>query len=99
MDARINQPQSINIEIQEKEAEGIYANMAAIGHNNSEFILDFIRIMPGSPKGKVYARIIMTPQNAKSLDLSLSENIKQYEDQYGEIKIDKKETRIGFQKE
>lgn len=97
METRIPHPQQqINIEIQEKEAEGIYSNMAAIGHNNSEFIVDFIRIMPGVSKGKVYARIILTPQNAKSLHITLGENIRQYEEIFGEIKIEKKDIKIGF---
>lgn len=90
------QPQQINIEIQEKEAEGIYANMVAVGHNNSEFLLDFIRIMPGLPKGKVYARIILNPQNTKNFYNILGDNIKQYEDQFGEIKLLKKDPKIGF---
>ena len=79
--------QQINIELGEKEAEGIYSNLALISHSPAEFILDFTRIVPGVPKSKVYARVIMTPQHAKSLLGALTENIKKYEAQFGEIKV------------
>jgi len=80
-------PQQINIQLGEKEAEGIYSNLALISHSPAEFIFDFTRIVPGLPKTKVYARIIMTPQHAKSLLRALQENIKKYEEQYSEIKV------------
>ncbi len=80
-------PQQINIELGEKEAEGIYSNLALISHSPAEFVVDFTRIVPGVPKGKVYARIIMTPQHAKSLLNALKENIEKYEKEYGEIKV------------
>jgi hypothetical protein len=90
--------QQINIELPEKEAEGIYANMVNIIHNPSEFILDFVRIMPLTQKGKVHARIIMTPPNLKMLSLALQENMKKFETQFGEIKVQgKDEKSIGFQ--
>jgi hypothetical protein len=91
------QPQ-INIELGEKEAEGIYSNMALITHSPSEIIIDFARIMPGVQKGKVYSRIIMTPPHAKMLLRALEENIKKFEGQFGEIKIIGKEPakNIGF---
>ncbi len=79
--------QQINIELPPEQAEGIYSNLAIITHSASEFVLDFTRIMPGVPKARVYARIIMTPQHAKSLLKALEENIKRYENQFGEIKI------------
>ena len=81
------QQQQINIELGEKEAEGIYSNLALITHSPAEFVVDFTRMLPGIPKTKVYARIIMTPQHAKSLHRALDENIKKYESQFGEIKI------------
>jgi len=90
------QPQQIKIEIPEKEGEGIYSNFSAVGFNNSEFIMDFIRIMPGIPKGKVYSRIVMNPQNVKAFLKSLEDTVKQYEDKMGEIKIDKRDLKIGF---
>jgi len=91
------QPPRINIELGEKEAEGIYANLAMITHSPSEIIVDFARIMPGTQKGKVYSRIIMTPPHAKMLLMALEDNIKKFENQFGEIKIHGKEQKnIGF---
>ena len=91
--------QQINIELGEKEAEGIYSNLAIITHSPAEFVIDFTRMLPGIPKTKVYARVIMTPQHAKSLLRALEENIKKYEAQFGEIKIlgDLKTKAMGFQ--
>jgi hypothetical protein len=79
--------QQINIELGEKEAEGIYSNLVLITHSPAEFVLDFTRLLPGKPKAKVYARIILAPQHAKSLLKALEENIKKYEEQFGEITI------------
>ena len=92
------QPQQINVELGEKEAEGIYSNLAMITHSPAEFVIDFTRMLPGVPKTKVYARIIMTPQHAKSLLRALDENIKKYEEQFGEIKLhgDNKNRNFGF---
>ncbi|HPN38976.1 MAG TPA: DUF3467 domain-containing protein [Melioribacteraceae bacterium] len=81
-------PQQINIELGEKEAEGIYSNLAIITHSGAEFIIDFTRIVPGVPKAKVHARIITTPQHAKTFMLALKDNIEKYESRFGEIKID-----------
>jgi len=80
-----NQPQ-INVELGEKEAEGIYANLVLITHSTAEFVLDFTRLVPGVPKAKVYSRIIMTPQHAKGLVKALQENINKFEKEFGEIK-------------
>ena len=82
-----NPGQQINVELGEKEAEGIYSNLALISHSPAEFVLDFTRMLPGIPKAKVYARIIMTPQHAKSFHKALEENITKYEKQFGEIII------------
>jgi len=76
----------INIELDEKIAEGIYSNLAIINHSVSEFVLDFVSIMPGTPKSKVKSRIILTPQHAKRLAKALNENIKRFETAHGEIK-------------
>jgi hypothetical protein len=76
----------INIELDEKTAEGIYSNLAIINHSPSEFVLDFVTIMPGVPKSKVKARIILTPQHAKRLLNAIGENIHRYEMAHGEIK-------------
>ncbi len=80
--------QKINIEIGEKEAEGIYSNLAILTHSPAEFIIDFTRIVPGVPKAKVLSRIITTPQHAKMLMKALQDNIKRYEEKFGEIKLE-----------
>lgn len=82
----MNQEGQINIELDENTAEGIYSNLAIINHSNTEFVLDFISLMPGVPKAKVKSRIILTPQHAKRLLGALHENIKRFENQHGEIK-------------
>lgn len=76
----------INIELDEKIAEGIYSNLAIINHSVSEFVVDFVRIMPGTPKSKVKSRIILTPQHAKRLLKALGENVNRFEKVHGEIK-------------
>ena len=76
----------INIELDEKIAEGIYSNLAIINHSVSEFVLDFVSIMPGTPKSKVKSRIILTPQHAKRLSKALNENVRRFEKAHGEIK-------------
>lgn len=81
--ARKNQ---INIELSEEIAEGEYANLATIAHSNSEFVIDFIRLMPGTPKAKVKSRIIITPEHAKRLLYALKDNIDKFEDAFGPIK-------------
>ncbi len=79
-------PPQINIELGEEVSEGTYANMAMITHSNTEFVIDFIRLMPGVPKAKVKSRIVMTPQHAKRLLRALNENIAKYESVHGPIK-------------
>ncbi len=76
----------INIELPEEVAEGIYSNLAIITHSNSEFVIDFVRMMPGVPKAKVKSRIVLTPQHAKRLLKALNENISKYEKIHGPIK-------------
>ena len=76
----------LNIEIDEKVAEGTYANLAIINHSVSEFVVDFVNVMPGTPKAKVKSRIILTPQHAKRFMKALAENIKRFESGHGEIK-------------
>ena len=75
----------INIELPEDVSDGVYANLAVINHSASEFIVDFIKIMPGVPKAKVKSRIILTPQHAKRFLRALNDNIKRYESTYGKI--------------
>jgi len=76
----------INIELSEEIAEGVYANLAMIAHSNSEFVIDFIRLMPGVPKAKVKSRVVVTPEHAKRLLMALQENIHKYEKTFGPIK-------------
>lgn len=78
--------QKLNIELPEDVAHGIYSNLAVITHSPTEFVSDFIQVMPGMPKGKVRSRIIMTPQHAKRLLKALAENVSRYESQHGTIK-------------
>jgi hypothetical protein len=96
----VDKPQQrISVDLGEKEAEGIYSNLALISHSPSEFIIDFARIFPGLPKSKVFARIVMTPQNAKALHKTLGLNIERFENSHGEIKLPGKgdQNEIGFQ--
>lgn len=76
----------INIEISEEIAEGSYANLAIITHSHAEFVVDFVNVMPGTPKSKVKSRIILTPQHAKRLMKAMIENISKYESANGPIK-------------
>ncbi|WP_267739553.1 DUF3467 domain-containing protein [Myroides injenensis] len=75
-----------NIELDEATAEGTFSNLAIINHSTTEFVVDFVNIMPGVPKAKVKSRIILTPQHAKRLLSALSENIQRFESANGEIK-------------
>ncbi len=80
-----NQPH-LDIELSEEIAEGIYSNLAIITHSQSEFVIDFVKIMPGVPKARVKSRILLTPQHAKRLAKALAENIQRYEQLHGKIK-------------
>jgi len=79
-------PGGINIEISEEVAEGTYANLAIITHSHAEFVIDFVNVMPGTPKSKVKSRIIFTPQHAKRFMKALIENVNRYEAANGDIK-------------
>ena len=87
MNEPINHPDQdpLNIELSEEIAEGVYANLVMIAHSAEEFILDFIRVMPGVPQARVKSRIIVTPQHAKRLLHALAENVSRYEMAHGEI--------------
>ena len=92
-----DQQEQINIELDEKIAEGIYSNLAIINHSSSEFVLDFVNIMPGIPKAKVKSRIILTLQHAKRLLKAIADNIHRYELANGEIKdVDKTPIPLNF---
>src|SRR5680860_640015 len=86
MDDNTQKPQQLNIELSEEIAQGVYSNLAVITHSSSEFVVDFVRIMPGIPKANVKSRIILTPEHAKRLLLALQDNIKKYETVNGQIK-------------
>ena len=81
-----NTDNQINIELTEDVAEGVYSNLAIITHSNAEFVIDFVRMMPGVPKAKVKSRVVITPQHAKRLLQALKENINKFEAAHGQIK-------------
>lgn len=81
-----NKNQQLNIELSEEMAEGTYSNLAIITHSNSEFVLDFVKVMPGMPKAKVKSRIVLTPQHAKRLINALMDNVGKFEAVHGVIK-------------
>lgn len=81
-----NKEQQINIELKEDIAQGTYSNLAIISHSPSEFVVDFIRLMPGLPKAEVKSRIILTPEHAKRLFFALKDNLSKYETVNGPIK-------------
>lgn len=78
-------PNQLNIELSEEVAEGIYSNLAIITHSNQEFVVDFIKMMPGIPKAKVKARIVLTPQHMKRFMRAVIDNVKRFEQSHGEI--------------
>ena len=84
-DTKKKQGNQLNIELPEEVAEGVYSNLAIISHSQSEFVIDFIRIVPNLPKAKVKSRVILTPQHARRLMRALQENIQKYEAQFGGI--------------
>lgn len=77
----------LQIELKEDVAEGIYSNLAVIAHSSSEFVLDFVRLMPGVAKAQVKSRIVMTPEHAKRLAYALQDNLRKYESQFGEVRL------------
>ncbi len=85
MDTSKKAQNQLNIELPEEIAEGIYSNLAIISHSQSEFVVDFIRIMPNVPKAKVRSRIILTPQHAKRLLKAMADNVNRFEAQHGKI--------------
>ena len=77
----------LNIELSEEIAEGVYSNLAIITHSSSEFVIDFIRVMPGVPKAKVKSRVVLTPEHARRLLSALEDNIEKFETANGRIKV------------
>ncbi len=87
----------MNVELSEEIAEGIYSNLAIINHSASEFVLDFIKIMPGIPKARVKSRIVLTPQHAKRFLRAMQDNIARFEAQNGEIKdVEQPQVPLNF---
>ncbi len=86
MSEKNNPNNQLNIELSEDIAEGIYSNLAIITHSNSEFVIDFVKVMPGVPKAKVKSRIVLTPQHAKRLLSAMADNISKFEALHGPIK-------------
>ncbi len=92
-----HQPHQVRIEIDDAVADGTYANLTFISSNNSEFILDFARFLPGNTRGKVISRVIFGPIQAKAFLKSLNDSVINFEKKYGPIKSDKSDKNIGFQ--
>lgn len=86
--------QQINIELSQEMARGVYSNLAVISHSHSEFIMDFIQVLSGTPKAEVRSRVIMTPQNAKRLMIALKDNLEKFEKAQGTIAIPEKEIQL-----
>lgn len=91
-----NDQNQLNIELSEEVAEGTYSNLAIITHSSAEFIIDFIRMMPGVPKAKVKSRVILTPQHAKRLLAAISDNVRKYEEANGKIKLEEQSFPLNF---
>jgi len=87
---------NINLELDENLAQGTYSNLALINHSISEFVIDFVNIMPGVPKAKVKSRIILTPQHAKRFSQALNENISRFEKSNGSIKEFDKQPSVNL---
>ena len=85
MSTQPEQPSQINIEISEEVSEGSYANLAIITHSHAEFVIDFVNVMPGTPKSKVKSRIILTPFHAKRFMKAMIDNVKKFEAANGSI--------------
>ena len=85
-DKKVSNEQQLNISIDEATSDGVYSNLVIINHSTSEFIVDFITVMPGSPKARVKSRVILTPEHAKRFFKALGDNIKRFETTNGDIK-------------
>ena len=96
MDKEQSKKYKIKIEIDDNIGQGEYVNFAVVTHSIAEFIMDFIRVLPGIPKSKVKSRIVISPIHAKTFMLALQDNIKKFEDKYGEIKVGKNQMSPQF---
>jgi ribonuclease BN (tRNA processing enzyme) len=91
------QPNQLNIEISEEMSEGVYSNLVIITHSHAEFVMDFVNVMPGTPKSKVKSRIILTPQHAKRFMKALIDNVKRFEAANGTIQdIEEMQIPLNF---
>ena len=90
----VKKPQGLEIQLDEQVAQGNYCNIALIAHSTSEFIIDFATMLPGLPKARVKSRVVLTPEHAKRLLLSLQENVARYENSFGKINIPTKQPTI-----
>ena len=95
MSNQLEQPSQLNIEISEEISEGVYANLAIITHSHAEFVIDFVNVMPGTPKSKVKSRIILTPFHAKRFMKALTENVKKFESANGTMQ-DMEQVELPF---
>ena len=93
-----NKQHGIDVELSAEVAQGHYSNLAIISHSTSEFIIDFASLLPGMPKAAVNSRIILTPEHAKRLLLSLQDNVARYESNVGRIELHQPQPHIGFNK-
>ena len=82
-----NNQQQLQIELKPELAGGVYSNLALLTHSNNEFVLDFVQMLPGMPKAQVASRVIMAPEHAKRLLFALQDNVKKYEQQFGNIEL------------
>ena len=89
-----NPDNQLQIELKEEVAQGTYANLAIITHSSSEFVLDFVRVLPGLPKAGVQSRVILAPEHAKRLQRALEENIAKYERAVGPIRLQEEDTPL-----
>lgn len=92
----LEKDKGIQIEIDDATAEGCYANLSFVGNSSSEFIIDFVRLMPNLNTAKVKSRVILAPENGKRLAYMLQEAIRAYENKFGEIRLEEEANSIGF---
>ena len=90
-----NNNQQLQIELKPEVAEGVYSNLAILTHSSSEFVADFVQMMPGMQKAQVRSRIVMAPEHAKRLLLALQDNVQKYEKQFGTIKLTQPQQNEG----
>lgn len=88
-----NENEGFQIELSPDVAQGVYSNLAIITHSSSEFVMDYVRILPGVPKAQVKSRVILAPEHAKRLLYALQENVAKYEKVYGTIRMPQQEPR------